>query len=135
LFAQQDIHIVPAPNRVLEGIQTINGEFYKDRLFIMDNNEELIEAIRQAVYPTDNNGRPKEDKYELPRPLIDLVDAFRYGVAYGITWGTPAQKAIIGLGNNRSVTPMDEDYDDYQTEYKHERELSYGGSVDSTNED
>ena len=70
--------IHPAINKVIEGIQAVNGEFFNNKLYVLDTCTEVIQGLRQAVYPVDDAGKPEADKYLLAHPFIDVIDTVRY---------------------------------------------------------
>lgn len=79
LYKAEGLYMLPANNRILEGIQTINSLFYLDKLQINDTCSGLIDALLQAVFPTDENGDVKKEEYKVIHPYIDMLDALRYG--------------------------------------------------------
>lgn len=114
LYRENGIYnIIPANNRILEGIQQINGCFFNNSLFIASHNVELIDGLNQAVWVSDNQGFITKEAYDIPHPYIDLVDGLRYAImqsAKGIS-----KDAVIedGIGTNKTTAAnmQDDDFD------------------------
>lgn len=70
----------PGDNAVTEGISAINTMFWKDKLFISNKCVNLIDALNEAVYPTNKNNEPTSDKYKEDW-YTDILDALRYAVS------------------------------------------------------
>jgi hypothetical protein len=97
-------------NAVTEGINAVNTMFWKDKLLISRKCVNLIDALNEAVYPTNKNGEPTGDKYKEDW-YTDILDALRYGVSrlakYQSVVATRQQKLTygprvnmgLGLGN------------------------------------
>lgn len=108
----QRITIFPAVNKVIEGIQSVNGELFNNKLFVLDTCIQVIQGLKQAVYPTDETGHPIADKYILDHPFVDIVDTVRYGVMLSGKID-PNRKELfysdeIGLGMGNISTGMQE---------------------------
>ena len=103
LFAQEGYGgMIGANNRILEGIQTINDKFHKDKLFINSKCSELIDALNQAQFPTDRNGNVSKEEYEIGHPYHDLLDALRYLVVYmsaNMIHQDNSSSDYLGMGN------------------------------------
>ena len=82
LFRHEGIYIEKGNNRIMEGIQTINGQFYLDKLKINKRCNILIDALNEAVYPSNDSGDVTKEAYVCEHPLIDHLDAFKYIVRY-----------------------------------------------------
>jgi hypothetical protein len=103
LYANEGIYIQQGENRILEGIQTINGHFYLDRLKINKTCTVLIDALNQAVFPTTQDNQIKKEEYQIGHPYKDVLDAFRYLVMYMVpkmlVINQPAMVKGFGTGN------------------------------------
>ena len=108
LFRKEGVYINKGNNRIMEGIQTMNGEFFNGNLLINDLNTVLIDAFNKAVYPTDDNGDIKREVYTCAHPMIDLLDAEKYGVRYMVSM-THVSKTLqdksnpVVMGSSRPV--------------------------------
>lgn len=70
----------PADNAIKEGISSVNTMFWKDKLLISKKCVNLIDALNEAVYPTNKNDEPTQEKYKEDW-YTDICDALRYGVS------------------------------------------------------
>ena len=82
LFRKAGIIIQGGTHRILEGIQTINGEFYKGKLKINKKLQIVIDALNMAKFPVKEGGDIRREEYECPHPYIDILDAMRYAIVY-----------------------------------------------------
>jgi hypothetical protein len=104
--------IHPAINKVIEGIQAVNGQFFNQKLFILNDCIDIIQGLNQAVYPVDDIGKPIADKYLLDHPFIDLIDTVRYAAMIAQTID-PNRKPVfyaeggLGMGNISNYEELD----------------------------
>jgi hypothetical protein len=82
LFHAEGISINGGTQRILEGIQVINGEFYKANLKINSHCQVVIDALNMAKFPTTQAGEVAKEEYSAPHPYRDILDALRYVIMY-----------------------------------------------------
>lgn len=100
LFRNEGILIRAGNNRILEGIQTINGLFFNNKLKISSKCTVLIDALNKAVFPTDSAGNVTKEAYTCDHPMIDHLDALKYVIRYMASMMTtrprPASRDFMG---------------------------------------
>jgi len=67
-------------NAVTDGISAVNTMFWKDKLLVSRKCTNLIDALNEAVFPTNKNGEVTSEKYK-ENEHTDILDALRYGVS------------------------------------------------------
>ena len=73
------IQFEDADNAIVQGISAVNSLFNKDKLLINRKCTNLIDALNEAVYPTNKNNEVTSDKYKEDW-YTDILDALRYAV-------------------------------------------------------